>query len=237
MNKKIILGIIICAVCVSFCGCSWVQSISDEDMKSIATYSAKMVAKYNVKQIDGVVHIDEYDVLQIADEQAKEEAKKQKAANTTNSTKSNSSNSTNNATATKTPVPLSTALGISGVDFKYQGQEVKDSYANAVYDMSPGAGNKFLVMKFKVTNTSGGDTKVDVLSLNPKFKATLNGASTATNDLSLMPEDLSTYQGTLKAGESKDLIILFQFKSEDLANIQSVSLQCTAKGSTNDITL
>ena len=103
--------------------------------------------------------------------------------------------------------------------------------------MSPNPGNKFLVMKFKATNTSGQDANVDILSLSPKFKATINGSANANNELTLMPEDLSTFKGTLKANESKDMIILFQFKDADLANIQGTSLKCTVKGSTNDIIL
>lgn len=210
------------------------EPVSDKDMDAIAAYSAKMVAKYNTKQKDGVVFIDESDELKSM-EKEKEKAK----ANTTNSTNSSkSSNSTSgNATQTTPPVALAAALGINGVDFAFQGVEVKDSYTTNVYDMSPNPGSKFLVMKFKATNTSGQDANIDILSLSPKFKATINGSANANNDLTLMPEDLSTFKGTLKANESRDLIILFQFKDADLSNIQGTSLKCTVNGSTNDIIL
>lgn len=234
MNKKIILSIVLLCVCMGFCGCSLMEPVSDKDMDAIAAYSAKMVAKYNTKQKDGVVFIDESDELKSM-EKEKEKAK----ANTTNSTNSSkSSNSTSgNATQTTPPVALAAALGINGVDFAFQGVEVKDSYTTNVYDMSPNPGSKFLVMKFKATNTSGQDANIDILSLSPKFKATINGSANANNDLTLMPEDLSTFKGTLKANESRDLIILFQFKDADLSNIQGTSLKCTVNGSTNDIIL
>jgi len=236
MNKKIILSIVLLCVCMGFCGCSLMEPVSDKDMDAIAAYSAKMVAKYNTKQKDGVVYIDDSDELKsIAKEQEKEKAK----ANTTNSTNSSkSSNSTSgNATQTTPPVALGAALGINGVDFAFQGVEVRDRYTTNVYDMSPNPGNKFLVMKFKATNTSGQDANIDILSLGPKFKATINGSANANNDLTLMPEDLATFKGTLKANESRDLIILFQFKDADLSNIQGTSLKCTVNGSTNDIIL
>lgn len=234
MNKRIILSIVLLCVCIGFCGCSLMEPVSDKDMDAIASYSAKMVAKYNTKQKDGVVYIDDSDELKSV-EKEKEKAK----ANTTNSTNSSSTSNSSggNATQTTPPVALSSALGIAGVDFAYQGLEVKDRYTTNVYDMSPNPGNKFLVMKFKATNTSGQDANVDILSLSPKFKATINGSANANNELTLMPEDLSTFKGTLKANESKDLIILFQFKDADLANIQGTSLNCTVKGSTNDIIL
>lgn len=234
MNKRIILSIVLLCVCMGFCGCSLMEPVSDKDMDAIAAYSAKMVAKYNTKQKDGVVFIDESDELK---SMAKEKEKAK--ANTTNSTNSSkSSNSTSgNATQTTPPVALAAALGINGVDFAFQGVEVKDSYTTNVYDMSPNPGSKFLVMKFKATNTSGQDTNIDILSLSPKFKATINGSANANNDLTLMPEDLSTFKGTLKANESRDLIILFQFKDADLSNIQGTSLKCTVNGSTNDIIL
>ncbi len=236
MNKKIILSIVLLCVCMGFCGCSLMEPVSDKDMDAIAAYSAKMVAKYNTKQKDGVVFIDESDELK---SMAKEKEKEKAKANTTNSTNSSkSSNSTSgNATQTTPPVALAAALGINGVDFAFQGVEVKDSYTTNVYDMSPNPGSKFLVMKFKATNTSGQDANIDILSLSPKFKATINGSANANNDLTLMPEDLSTFKGTLKANESRDLIILFQFKDADLSNIQGTSLKCTVNGSTNDIIL
>ncbi len=236
MNKRIILSIVLLCVCMGFCGCSLMEPVSDKDMDAIAAYSAKMVAKYNTKQKDGVVFIDESDELK---SMAKEKEKEKAKANTTNSTNSSkSSNSTSgNATQTTPPVALAAALGINGVDFAFQGVEVKDSYTTNVYDMSPNPGSKFLVMKFKATNTSGQDANIDILSLSPKFKATINGSANANNDLTLMPEDLSTFKGTLKANESRDLIILFQFKDADLSNIQGTSLKCTVNGSTNDIIL
>ena len=236
MNKKIILSIVLLCVCMGFCGCSLMEPVSDKDMDAIVAYSAKMVAKYNTKQKDGVVFIDESDELK---SMAKEKEKEKAKANTTNSTNSSkSSNSTSgNATQTTPPVALAAALGINGVDFAFQGVEVKDSYTTNVYDMSPNPGSKFLVMKFKATNTSGQDANIDILSLSPKFKATINGSANANNDLTLMPEDLSTFKGTLKANESRDLIILFQFKDADLSNIQGTSLKCTVNGSTNDIIL
>ena len=234
MNKRIILSIVLVSICIGFCGCTMMQPLSDKDRESIAAYSAKIVAKYNTKQKDGLVHVDGSDELQLlAKEQKKAEAN---TTNTTNSTQSANSTAGNGTNAPQT-VNLATALGIAGVNFTYQGHEVRDSYTTNIYAMNPNPGNKFLVMKFRVTNTSGQDANVDILSLNPKFKATINGTSTADSELTLMPEDLSTFKGTLKANESRDLVIIFQFKDAELSNIQGTSLKCTVKGSTNDITL
>ena len=132
---------------------------------------------------------------------------------------------------------LEGALGLNGLHFAYTGSEVRDSYTNNVYDMVPNSGNKFYVMKFNVSNTSAADVDANILAMNPKFKATLNGAASADNDLTLVPEDLATFKGVIRAGESRELIILFQFGSGDLTNIQSTSLKCTVKGSTSDIAL
>ena len=240
MNKKIILSIVLFATVVSCCGCSWAKSFSEEDTKNVAAYSAKIIAKYNTRQQDGIVHIDESDEKSVANDRLKELAKLENSSNTTssNSTSSSSSSSSSSGSATaKSAVSLSTALGVSGVDFTYQGYDVKDDYVTNVYNMSPNSGYKFLVMKFQMSNTSAGDVDVNIISMNAKFKATINGGTSATNDLTLIPEDLATYKGTLRAGESTETVIIFQFKSEDLENIQSISLQCTVNGSTNDITL
>ena len=238
MNKKIILGILVCAVCFCFCGCELMPTLSEKDTEAIASYSAKMVAKYNIKQKDGVVYIDDSDKKKV-EEDAKAKAEKEAMANATQAagTSSSSKSGDKQAQQQTPPVPLSTALGIAGVDIKYSGNEVKDNYTTSIYDMSPASGNRFLVMKFNVTNTSGADVTVDMITKNPRFKSTVNGAATANNEMTLMPEDLSTFKGTLKPNESKELVLIFQFKSDILANIQSAALQCIVNGSTNNITL
>ena len=235
MKNRIVLGILICAVLISMCGCTWSKSFSEEDTKAIASYSAKLVAKYNTRQQDGIVEIDESDEDSVASDSLKELSKL--VDSTSNNTTTNNTSSNNSSSSDKTPVSLASALGVSGADFTYLGYEVRDSYTTSVYDMSANSGYRFLVMKFNLTNTSITDAEVNIISKNPKFTAVVNGSSTASNDLSLMPEDLATFKGTIRAGESRELIILFQFKSEDLANIQSTSLQCTVSGSTQDITL
>lgn len=232
MKNRIVSCIIICIVCAGLCGCSWVQSISEDDTRAIASYSAKLVAKYNIRQIDGIVYLDDEDKKKL------EESESNTSDNKSNDeTGTNNSTSSNSPDTSKTLVSLASALGLSGVDFTYLGHEIRDDYSNSVYDMRPNSGNKFLVMRFLMTNNTGSDEDINIISLNPKFKATINGTSSSNNDLTLIAEDLATYKGTLKASESKELVILFQFANNDLTNISSTSLQCTLSGSTNDITL
>lgn len=230
MNKKIFLGVLLCGMCIVTCGCTKLISLTPTEESEIAAYSAKIVSKYNVNQKDGACNIGLRAVLKSLDKGEEE------VVSSTATEAQNNDMSVDQAQQVQR-VSLANALGISGVTFSYKGFEVKDEYQTNTYYMSPSAGKSYLVMKFNIINVSGADLPVDILSKRPKFTATVNNNIKASNELTLMAEDLATFKGTLINNETKELVVIFQFKKEDLQNVQNVALSIALNGATADIAL
>ncbi len=228
MNKKIILSVLLCAICILFCGCAKMANLTEDEKSDIAAYSAKIVAKYNKNQKDGISNLKS---------KAEEADTSKTTEGNATTTDTNQPNASTGNEQQKQAVTLANALGISGVTFTYEGFEVKDQYQTSTYFMSPTAGKNYLIFKFNMTNVSGGELPVDILSKTPKFTATVNGKSKANNELSLMAEDLATFKGTLQPNESKELVIIFMMNKDELADVQNVELSTNINGSTVNIAL
>ena len=97
-------------------------------------------------------------------------------------------------------------------------------------------GSQLLVLKVKLTNQSSQDLAIDILAMTPAFSVTVNGEYTAAAQTTILPNDLSTYQGTLLAGESGETVLLFEIPQEVQA-VSDLSLKVTMNGSQNTIKL
>ena len=101
-------------------------------------------------------------------------------------------------------------------------------------DASPGS--QFLVLNVKLTNQSAQDLYIDILAMTPTFQVTVNGESTAAAQTTILPNDLSTYQGNILAGASSDTVLVFEV-SQEIENVSDIQLRITMNGSQNTINL
>lgn len=72
--------------------------------------------------------------------------------------------------------------------------------------------------------------------MTPAFSVTVNGEYTAAAQTTILPNDLSTFQGSLLAGESGDTVLLFEIPQE-ISAVSDLSLKVTMNGSQNTIKL
>jgi hypothetical protein len=70
-------------------------------------------------------------------------------------------------------------------------------------------------MKFVVENITDETIDLDILSEAPQFRICTDGSSWVEEADTLLVYDLSTYQGSLAPGESKELVLLFETSLPD----------------------
>ncbi len=127
-------------------------------------------------------------------------------------------------TETKSMVTLSQAIGVDGVTFLYKGAKVSSDYRSGdVYDLTPDEGNELVVVRVKAKNTTDRDMVVDLMSLGLRFEADYNGV-TSTSQATLLLNDLTTFDGTIRANRSKNLVILFQYPEGTVKRVKDISL-------------
>ena len=79
--------------------------------------------------------------------------------------------------------------------------------------------------------------KCDILSLLPVFRAKVNGTREVTAELTILPENLSTWEEKIPAGGSADTIILFQVNEDEISSINQLELKVTVGEKTSRVVL
>ena len=118
-------------------------------------------------------------------------------------------------------------LGLDSVKFTYTGYETVSTYpeqeGELFFAMDATEGNQLVVLKFLAENISGGETALDIMQSNTRFKIAING--TEKNALTtLLLNDLAYYQGTLAPGEGTELVLVCEVPSGQVNEITTLGL-------------
>lgn len=113
-----------------------------------------------------------------------------------------------------------------GVSVTYLGYEMYASYPedSDFFSVTAPEGNKVFVLRFSLTNTSGEERSVDLMSSRVTYRITLNGNYTRNALTTGLLEDLSTYKDTIQAGGSVETVLLIQVEEETAEEISSVGI-------------
>ncbi len=227
-NKKRILCGILLVICFISTGCGEkLITLSDDESAAISQYAAKVISKYNKTQDNGLYCVASEDEPAVTEEEPDTEGQ------TGNQAEGGTDDNTDVAS-----VSLADALKVSGIHFTYQGFEVQTEYQGTDYYMlTPNQGYSYLVLNIQGTNDTDGDIPLDILSINPVFRATVNGGAEASAEITILPNDLSTYQGTIASKNSVDFVLLFQVKSDVLSAVNQITLQMKTDGQFVSISL
>ncbi|MDD6615055.1 MAG: hypothetical protein PUF13_02975, partial [Lachnospiraceae bacterium] len=131
----------------------------------------------------------------------------------------------------RSPVTLSEALGLEHIQAVYTGTQLTDRYDSVV----PDSGKKLMILHVTLQNRTKKARKCDILSLLPVFRAKVNGTQEVTAELTILPENLSTWESKIPAGGSADTIILFQVKEDAVQSVDQLELEVMAGEKTSRV--
>ncbi len=226
--------------------------LTDEDQEQIALYCSRVISKFNIHQDRGLVSLIEDPAAKPAQgEKSQEETPQgtgtdegqngedqQDTSDDSGSGDSGSDSSDSGSSGHRDDgsessdqsqdlgniTTLTEAIGVEGVTFLYKGAKVSSDYRSGeVYDLTPDEGNELLVMRIKSKNTTDKDLTLTLPSLGLRFEAAY-GDVTATSQATLLLNDLTTFDGTIKADRSKNLVILFQSPTGTVKKASDVTL-------------
>lgn len=233
-RKKGLVSILLCGVMLSTAGCGTKPyDLSSEEQEKVAAYAAHVVTRYNDRQDEGLIKIQQEDVSEeTADSKEPQAETKDKQENTEDNTK----NVTSDAEKPKAEtVSLRQALKLEdGLDASFENYDVTDSYVESDYfAMNATAGKTFLVVHVNLKAT-GGDIECDMLKKNLKYRVVINGDKTVAAQTSILLNDLGTYQGTIAGGSAQECVLLFETEKQNVENITSLQLK-VSDGSTSTV--
>lgn len=228
-NRGRFFAVLLC-VSMLLCGCGTPMfEITEEEQHMIATYSAYVLAKYNIYQKDGLVRLPAALMEELDSEFADEEPE-----DTQTPDEDKPLVSDGNAWDLSYGDALSLAQAVGYEDqlrITYQGFEIADNYKEGkVYSIDPHKEKKFVVAKFVMENITDGKLTVDVLNNSPTFSITVDGERWLPEKVTLLLSDLSTYQGTLEAGACVDTVILFEVDENLAQDISQIAMNVTKDG-------
>jgi len=224
-KNKITVLLFLCLFTFTLTGCGTkLEKLSDEQEKAIIAYSTACVGRYNKNQNKGFIKYTEEKKSDTSkDKDTSDKSSDDKKDE--DSDKSKPDASTDKATK-ESGTSINDALKVEGMSFSSEGTQVVDKYTYGDYvSLRPNSGNSYLVYKVKGKNASANEINVDFLSKGYKFNFTINGTEVASNDTTILLNDLSTYQATVKPGEEVELVLLFQFPSSKVTNMTSQSME------------
>lgn len=121
-----------------------------------------------------------------------------------------------------------------GVTLTYTGSSIADTYPDddsgePFFALDATTGNKLLVLKFAMTNTTGEEQTIDVFGVSPKCTVIVNGTEKKHTLSTMLLDDLSTYAGTLATGEEVSLVLLVEMETAVLEQVESIELKVTTE--------
>ena len=101
-------------------------------------------------------------------------------------------------------------------------------------DATPG--NQLCIVKFNVSNLTASDQALDMYAKRGRFSLKLEDGSTVSAQSTLLMDDLSTYAGTIPAGASEELVLVFEV-SDSVAQMGNMKLIMKDQNGENTLTL
>ena len=225
---KIMASVLAVATVMTGCGTK-IYDMTDEEQQLIVNYSAYALSKHNIYQPDGMTSATEAETEE-QDTSAAETADEKTSEKTdTGHENGNSSQSQQTAQETKPTmqtVSLAQAIGYDGLSVSYAGLTTEETYKEgSYYSMEAGAGNTYAVLKFTLSNTTGTDMNVDLFTNTGKYRAAFSGGKEYEAEGSFLTYALNTFQGTIAAGQSVDVVLLFKVPQDTVCDSVTMSVE------------
>lgn len=225
---KIMASVLAAATVMTGCGTK-IYDMTDEEQQLIVNYSAYALSKHNIYQPDGMTSATEAETEE-QDTSAAETADEKTSEKTdTGHENGNSGQSQQTAQETKPTmqtVSLAQAIGYDGLSVSYAGLTTEETYKEgSYYSMEAGSGNTYAVLKFTLSNTTGTDMNVDLFTNTGKYRAAFSGGKEYEAEGSFLTYGLNTFQGTIAAGQSVDVVLLFKVPQDTVCDSVTMSVE------------
>ena len=121
----------------------------------------------------------------------------------------------------------------------YQGYSVSSTYpeSSKSYVVNADKSKKLLVLRFDLYNGSDADKSVNLIPLGLSFKIILNGVDIGYSSVTFLPNDLSSYSGTIDSRAHESVVVLTQISEKDATGIENLGMIVTIKGETQTVAL
>ncbi len=225
MKKKIIFGMVVLLSATTMAGCgNAIPEMSEQQRELVVEYAVGVLLKHDWNYGTRLV---DFSKVQESDpeEMSPESGGEQEAAQAQEETEPDVSDV--EVVDNTGYASIEDFLKSDPVHFTYTGYETVDFYPDEgegiYFMMNATEGNKLLVLKFQAENPSGAETALDIAQSETRFKIVVDGERKNAMT-TMLSNDLAYYQGTLAAGESRELVLICEIPEEQATALSSLEI-------------
>ncbi|MBP5608669.1 MAG: hypothetical protein J6X66_10450 [Lachnospiraceae bacterium] len=235
------------ASCLVLGGCFFddqIPDLSDEDMQKVEEYAARLLLKYDenykaTTMSDEAMEAERERLRRLAEVQAQiAEMEKEKAARQEQEAKSgvndDKSGSDEGSGTSHKSGPVYTDIddffGVDGLEIEYTGYMTGRTYPAQLGNndwqgvVTATSGNMLLIFNYTVTNTTGEDIFLDMVSLKPRFTFRVNNSFSKASMMTILMNDLSGYRDTVPAMQSTDAVLIIEVTEQQSREINALTM-------------
>lgn len=243
-SKTVKIMTAFCAAALFCTGCgNKIPNMTEEQAQEIGEYAAGLLLRYDANHRSRLVDLSLYESAADQTQEAaasvpqEPEGGMPPVADTPVIAIGEGTNGASAPTST-----IEQKLGLpEGLAITYQGARAADSYPDTgesdIFALDAVEGKKLLILEFLIGNQTQEDQAIDLLSMNPVFRVTVNGSYHRNALTTMLEDDLSSFMGTLAPGEEKHVVLVFDIDQDTAAEINSVKLDIKNGATTSTIQL
>lgn len=239
--KKLWCLLAILVLSVSLTGCG--VELSEEDNRVIAEYAADLLLKYDRDYTSSLVEDEVPATEQTTQAPATDTTTEETTEVTTeesstqqpqesSSTESPASEDTTGSSDAEGAVDIGRIIGLDGISITYNQCMFLERYPSIDQDgafiyLEADPGYQLAVVKFDIENTSAEDKTVDLLNTDISYKLVYNQTKAASPMLTILMDDLGTYESVVPAGSEQSAVLVFQISKDLISQLQKLDLRVT----------
>lgn len=228
--KKFLMAGCIFILALSSVGCTKTIELTDDENYIIAEYAAELLFKYDRNTY--MKYYDDTAVTEatISDAYLTTEIKTAEET-TTEKQVTDVWTDVSGVDATETSdFDLAQFAGVDTVSIKYAYYMLLDSYPSydrdGIYmEITAPEGYKLLVLKFDIENKTNEKQLIDMYNRNIEYSIIVNDSKKASQLLTILVDDLYTYQTTIDESMRQEAVLLFQVSESVADKISNLKLQ------------
>jgi len=247
MKKHIsLISAILIMTALAFSGCgSDFPEISEEQEEVVGEYAARLLLKYDANNrsrlLDREVVEEKEEQRRLRQEKIEEAERREKEMQEAKEQgKTSAESDTETEQIPVSQMSLEEVLGLpAGMSLSYQNYEITDSYSGGdssdYFSMDATSGNQLLIFKFTLFNDSGTDQTINMLAKSASARVRINNSYSRNALITMLGEDLLTYDATVGSGVLAEAVVLFEVPTDQLTNIESMTLSLKNESNTHTI--
>lgn len=228
-----LLAILVLSVTLTGCG----VELSDEENRVIAEYAADLLLKYDRDYTSSLVEEEvpaTEQTTQAPSTDSTTEEPSTQPPQESSSTESPASEDTTGSSDAAGEIDIGKIVGLEGISITYNQCMFLDRYPSVDQDgafiyLEADPGYQLVVIKFDIANITAQDIAVDLLNTDINYKLVYNQTKAASPMLTILMDDLGTYESVVPAGNEQSAVLVFQISKDLISQIQSLDIRVTYK--------